>query len=154
MTAAAVADASPLIALQQVGQLELLRALFTQVTIPPAVAREVRPTVPLATWIVERALAQPIAPLAQRATLAAGEREALSLALELRAAHVVVDEKAARQAAIALGLNVVGTVGVLLAAKRKGLIANIRPLLDDLVRQGFWLAPRLVEQALLAAGEV
>jgi predicted nucleic acid-binding protein len=153
VTAAAVADASPLIALQQVGQLELLRALFAQVTIPPAVAREVRPTVPAASWIVERALSQPIAPMAQRATLAAGEREALSLALELHAAHVVVDEKAARQAAVALGLNVVGTVGVLLAAKRKGLIPNVRPHLDDLVRQGFWLSPRLVEQALLAAGE-
>ena len=153
MTAAAVADASPLIALQQVGQLGLLRALFGQVSIPPAVAREVRPTVPAASWIVERALSRPIGPLAQRANLAAGEREALSLALELRAAHLVVDEKAARQAAVALGLNVVGTVGVLLAAKRKGLIPDIRPILDDLVRQGFWLAPRLVEQALLAAGE-
>lgn len=110
MTAAAVADASPLIALQQVGQLELLRALFAQVTIPPAVAREVRPTVPAASWIVERALSQPIAPLAQRATLAAGEREALS-ALELRAAHIVVDEKAARQAALALGLNALLAAG-------------------------------------------
>ena len=153
MTAAAVADASPLIALQQVGQLELLRTLFAQITIPPAVAREVRPTVPTASWIVERALSQPIAPSAQRTTLAAGEREALSLALELRAAHLIVDEKAARQAAVALGLNVIGTVGVLLAAKRKGLIPNLRPILDDLVRQGFWLAPRLVEQSLLAAGE-
>ena len=74
----AVADASPLIALQQVGQLELLRALFAQITMPPAVAREVRPTVPGASWIVERALSQPIPPLAQRATLAAGEREALT----------------------------------------------------------------------------
>lgn len=153
MTAAAVADASPLIALQQIGQLELLRALFGQVTIPQAVAREVRQTVPATSWIVERALSQPTARSAQRAALGPGEREALSLALELGAAHLVVDEKAARQAALALGLNVVETVGVLLAAKRKGLIPNVRPLLDDLVRQSFWIAPRLIEQALLAAGE-
>ena len=46
MTAAAVADASPLIALQQVGRLELLLAVFGEVSIPPAVAREIRPSVP------------------------------------------------------------------------------------------------------------
>jgi predicted nucleic acid-binding protein len=53
----------------------------------------------------------------------------------------------------ALGLSVVGTLGVLLAAKRTGLVAEVRPLVDELLRQGFWVAPRLVKLALLAAGE-
>ena len=54
----------------------------------------------------------------------------------------------------ALGLSVIGTLGVLLAAKREGLIAEVRPLVDELARQGFWVSPRLVRQAVLAAGEV
>jgi len=55
-----VADASPLIALQQIDQLALLKALFDEVVIPPAVAREVAPRLMLPSWIRERALLQPI----------------------------------------------------------------------------------------------
>jgi len=77
----------------------------------------------------------------------------LSLAAEIRADRLLLDERAARRVAEALGLSVVGTLGVLLAAKRRGLVAEVRPLIDELVRQGFWVAPRLVKQVLLAAGE-
>jgi predicted nucleic acid-binding protein len=74
VTAVVVADASPLIAFQQIGQLELLRAVFAELTVPPAVCREILPSVPPAPWIVERRLTQPIAPLVLRANLAAAER--------------------------------------------------------------------------------
>ncbi len=153
MTAPVVADASPLIAFQQIGQLSLLQAIFTEVIVPPAVAREIQPSVPSVPWIVERPLAQAIAPLVLRASLGAGESEALSLAMELHADRLLVDERAARRAAGALGLGVIGTLGVLLAAKRKGLITEVRPLVDALLRQGFWVSPRLIRQALSAAGE-
>ena len=85
MSAVVVADASPLIAFQQIGQLQLLRTLFGELTVPPAVAREILPSVPPAPRIVERRLTQPIAPLVLRANLGAGESEALSLAVEIRA---------------------------------------------------------------------
>ena len=51
-----VADASPLIALERIGRLELLKALFEEVLIPPAVAAEVAPRLLLPPWIRERAL--------------------------------------------------------------------------------------------------
>ena len=153
MSAVVVADASPLIAFQQIGQLQLLRTVFGELTVPPAVAREILPSVPPTPWIVERRLTQPIAPLVLRASLGAGESEALSLAVEIRADLLFVDERAGRRVAAALGLSVVGTLGVLLAAKRTGHIAEVRPLVDELLRQGFWVAPRLVKQALLAAAE-
>lgn len=153
MTASVVADASPLIAFQQIGQLGLLQTIFTEVIVPPAVAREIQTSVPSVPWIVERPLAQAIAPLVLRASLGAGESEALSLAMEVHADRLLVDERAARRAARALGLAVIGTLGVLLAAKRKGLITEVGSPLDDLLRQGFWVSPRLVRQALSAAGE-
>ncbi len=140
MTATVVADASPLIALQQIGQLQLLRALFTQIAIPSAVAREIQSSVPPVPWIVERPLTHGNAPLVLGTSLGAGEGEALSLAVEIRAGHVLVDERAARRTAEALGLTVIGTLGVLLAAKRKSLVPEVRPLLDELLRQGFWRA--------------
>jgi predicted nucleic acid-binding protein len=153
VTASVVADASPLIAFQQISQLSLLQAVFTEVIVPPAVAREIQPSVPSVPWIVERPLAHPIAPLVLRASLGPGESEALGLAMELHADRLLVDERAARRAALALGLGVIGTLGVLLAAKRKRLITEVRPLVDELLRQGFWVSPRLVREALLAAGE-
>lgn len=83
MTAVVVADASPLIAFQEIGQLQLLRAVFGELTVPPSVLREVLASVSPEPWIVERALTQPIVPLVLRANLGAGESEALSLAMEI-----------------------------------------------------------------------
>ena len=128
MSAVVVADASPLIAFQQIGQLQLLRTMFGELTVPPAVAREILPSVPPAPWIVERRLTQPIAPLVLRANLGAGESEALSLAVEIRADLLFVDERAGRRVAAALGVSVVGTLGVLLAAKRTGRSPRYGPL--------------------------
>lgn len=148
-----VADASPLIAFAQIGQIHLLQALFTSLFVPPAVAREIAPTVPSQPWIVERHLAQPIPPAVLQASLGSGESEAISLSLELHAHHLVVDEKAARRLAEGLGLAVIGTLGILLAAKRKGLIAAVRPHVDALLQQNFWISPQIVERALAETGE-
>ena len=149
-----VADASPLIALQQIGRLPLLEALFTEIVVPPAVAREIAPSVPRVPWVIQRPLTQPIAPLVLRASLGAGESEAISLALEIHANTLLVDERAARRLAAAVGLHVVGTLGVLLAAKRKALLPAIKPAVDSLLEKGFWISPAVVEHALAAAGEL
>jgi hypothetical protein len=115
-----VADASPLIALQQIGHLELLEALFGVIAIPAGVAEEIAPSVPLRPWIAVLGLAQPMVPMVLRANLGRGESEAVSLAIETRAPRLLVDERAARRIAEALGLPVIGTLGVLLGAKRRG----------------------------------
>jgi uncharacterized protein len=77
-----ISNSSPLIALEQIGQLDLLHVLFSTVLIPPAVAREVAPTVTLPAWITERAPTQPVASQIPRASLGPGESEVISLALE------------------------------------------------------------------------
>ena len=153
MTPLVVADASPLIALQQIGRLELLEGLFGVIAIPTAVAEEISPSVPLRPWMMVHGLAQPMAPIVLRARLGRGEREALSLAIETRAPRLLVDERAARRIAEALGLPVIGTLGVLLAARRRGEVDAIRPLVEALQQQGFWIAPSLVERVIAAAGE-
>lgn len=152
--AAVVADTSPLIALQQIGHLSLLEQLFTQIHIPPAVAREAAPSLPqLPSWIVVRDIAQPIGSEILRASLGPGESEALSLALELKADLVVLDERPGRRLALGLGLRVVGTAGVLLNAKRAGLIPAVRPLLEQLLQVGFRMSDALRDHLLADAGE-
>jgi predicted nucleic acid-binding protein len=152
--AAVVADTSPLIALHQIGQLSLLKSLFTDVQIPSAVAQETAPTLPvLPSWIVTRELTQPIGSDILRASLGRGESEALGLALELKAKLVIVDDRPARRLALGLGIPVVGTVGILLRAKAIGVVASVRPLIDKLLEVGFHLSPAIREKVLTDAGE-
>jgi hypothetical protein len=148
-----VSDASPLIALGQVGELRLLQGLFGEVVIPPAVAREVAPGVALPSWVKTRALQQPVAGEILRASLGAGESEAISLAQELRAEWLLLDELPGRRLAQALGLRVAGTLGLLNRAKEKGLLAAVRPHVEALVRGGFYATPALVARILREAGE-
>lgn len=146
-------NSSPLIALEQIGHLDLLQRLFSEVLIPPAVARETASTVALPVWIAERTLAQPIGPQILRASLGPGESEAISLAIEVGVRWVILDDRPARRLAQALGLPVIGTLGVLLASKRKGFLTAIRPCVDALVNLDFRIDPDLYEHVLADAGE-
>ena len=88
MAQVVVADASVLIALAQIGQLSLLERLYTAVMIPPAVQREVGPSLPkLPPWIHTQTLQRPLDSRVAEAALDAGETEAISLALETPCAH-------------------------------------------------------------------
>jgi predicted nucleic acid-binding protein len=148
-----VADSSPLIVLINIGQIEILPNLFVQVVIPPAVAAElaarVRPQAvrdfagSMPPWLkVQRP-----AVVRQLAALREGETEALSLAIELHAELVLIDERKAYRQAVALGLNAVGTVRVLERAADCGLL-NLRDAFDALKRTNFWISHTLLDQRL------
>ena len=78
----------------------------------------------------------------------------IALAVECQADLILLDELAGRRAAQRMGLTVTGTLGVLIAAKDRGLLASVRPLLDALrVNAGFWIGDPLYNAALAAAGE-
>lgn len=156
-----VSDSSSLIALAAAGQLEVLRGLYSEVIVPQAVWSEVTaPNRPGATdlqdanWIrVESVknrslistLPQPVGP---------GEGEAIVLAQELSADLLLIDERRARKIAMQLGLPVTGVVGVLLEAKKAGLISAVKPILDRMeVVVAFRLKRSLYDAALRAAGE-
>ncbi len=148
-----VADSSPLIALDRIGQLSLLPALLGQIHIPPAVRLEVFGQRPLPDWIVEQPLRQPIASRIASARLGPGERETVALALELSAAEVIIDDLPARRLAYALRVPVIGTLGLLLRAKKHGLIPLLCPPVEALQNHEFHASARLVEGILAAAGE-
>jgi uncharacterized protein len=148
-----VSDASPLIALEQIGQLTLFERLFSAIFVPPIVAQEIAPTVARPKWLVVRSLALPLSPVIAQSTLDRGERDAIGLALELRAEQVIFDDRPARRMARALGLSVTGTLGVLLAAKRYGYVPLIRPLIDELLASGFFVGSDIYADILREAGE-
>jgi predicted nucleic acid-binding protein len=117
------------------------------------VAREVGPRLALPPWVRERALQQPIAREVLRASLGPGESEAISLALEIHADRLIVDERAGRRVAEALGIRVAGVLGLLVLAKQRGLVPFVRPHLDALLQSGFRADPELVKRILRRAGE-
>jgi predicted nucleic acid-binding protein len=148
-----VADSSPLVALSRIGYLHLLPALLGKLHLPPAVRQEVFGSHPLPGWVAEVALQQPVASRITSAHLGPGEREAIALALELSADEVILDDLAARRLAYALRMSVIGTFGLLLRAKKRGLVPLVRPLIEALQSHEFHASARLVEGILVAAGE-
>lgn len=149
-----VSNSSPLIALEQIGRPELLRELFGQVVIPRAVRDEIGPTVSRPDWIEVRALAQPLGSRVLRARLGPGESEAISLAIEVEARLLLLDDLAARRLALGLQLPIIGTLGLLITAKRKGLLEAVKPCLDMLLSHEFRVSTELYDRVLRDAGEV
>lgn len=149
-----VSNSSPLIALARIERLDLVPAILQSVLIPPAVAREIAPSIPvLPDWVSVRGLAGTPSELPLRGRLGDGEREAIALAMEVGADAIVLDDRPARRVAEAAGLKVIGTLALLLQAKRAGLLATVRPEVDKLVATSFFLSRQLYERLLKMAGE-
>lgn len=152
---------SPLVALWELGHLALLRALYTKVLMPEEVAEEFLRKEPMtretaldeATWLEVVQLAIPLDD-SDYPELERGEAAVLALAAERGARLVIFDDLDARQYAQRLHLTVTGTVGILLEAKKKGLIDVIEPLLTDLRNNGMYLGDAVIVHALQLAGEI
>ena len=120
---------------------------------PPKVDREIAPTVRRPAWIGVRPLTAPIDQRVALAGLDPGETDALGRALEIGGHRVLVDDRPARRLAASIGLSVIGTVGLLVVAKRQGVNPAIRPNLDALRATNFFVSGEVIEQALRNAGE-
>jgi predicted nucleic acid-binding protein len=136
-----------LIHLSRIGRLGLLRELYAEVLVPNAVAGEVGRYVAdeldagFSSGWLRRATPTNVARVdeIERDLGGRGEAEVIAVALEIDNTIALIDEMAARTYAIARGLEVRGTLGIVVHAKRRGLIERATPLLDDLRRTGFWL---------------
>jgi predicted nucleic acid-binding protein len=157
----AIADTSPLQYLHQIGKLDLLPRLVQRVLIPHAVVAELAegrvrglnlPDPATLKWAELRSPAgRPKLPLATE--LGPGETEVLALGLEERSATLILDDGVARRVAQTLALKFTGTLGLLIDAKRAGLIDAVAPVLDELQTLGFRVAPRTRAAVLRFAGE-
>lgn len=158
-----VANAGPLIALGRIDRLDLLGGLFEEVRIPGAVADEVigteapgragAATAARAPWLRRGQVCDVVAVSLLRERLGAGESEAVVLALELGADLLLIDEARGRRVAEGRGLQVLGTLGLLLVARQHALLPAVGPLIDELETAGFRMTPQLRREILAAAGE-
>ena len=159
-----VADTSVIINLALVGHEELLAIIFREVLIPPAVESEfVRLAatdgrfagLSVPAWAQVRAPAVIPEAIANDSDLDDGEMQALALALEIHADGVLIDEAHGRAVAIELGMVPIGVLGILVRAKKHGLLPAVAPVIDSLLTHArFRMADELVQTALRLAGEV
>jgi predicted nucleic acid-binding protein len=157
-----VSDSSPIRALHHLGLLSLCRDLYTSLVIPEAVRQELRqatttcPALDIAEYSefeVRKPRSNPAA-LRVPSDLDPDETEAIALAIELHADLVLIDERKGTEAARRLGLATIGVFGVLLEAKRRGLIDRVLPSVDRLVSDlRFFTSPALRERLAQLAGE-
>lgn len=157
-----ICNTSPLQYLHQLGLLHLLSDLAGRIIVPSAVISELSagraqgvdlPIPEKLEWITIRApVSAPVIPLV--VDLGAGETEVLALALESGNAQVLLDDALARRVAAMLGLSFRGTLGLLLDAKKAGLVPAVGPLLDRLRLLGFWLSQETRRNVLELAGEI
>jgi uncharacterized protein len=154
-----VSDTSPITNLAAVGLLDLLHQLYDRVIIPQAVYDEMASfnySVPGAlevqtlSWINS----QPVADIKRsqelQIQLDIGEAEAIILALELQADLLLIDERKGRKVAAQCGVKKInGLLGVLLEAKQKKLLPEIKPIMDALIdHQNFRISDRLYRRVL------
>ena len=157
-----VLDSSALITLTRIGNLDLLQQLAETVHVPQAVYDEVvgagvdqpgRRAVESAQWIVRHQVQDRDAVVRLRGRLGRGEAEAIVLAMELRADHVILDDATARRIAEAEGCRVVGLLGLLVHAKERGVTPVVRPVLDRMLAAGFYIDDELYRSILKSSRE-
>lgn len=148
-----ISDTSPINYLVLIGEIELLPQLFGQVILPHAVLTELSHTRTPA--LVRSWIAAPPAWLEVRTPATVdpnlgpdlGEREAISLALEMKADLLLVDDKKARRLARARGLRLTGTLGVLELAATKGLV-DLEDAFARLRKTDFQISEDLLQEIL------
>ena len=163
---AVVCDSSPLVYLSKLDQFQLLRHIYDAVLVPPAVWQEVAfggegmaESSNLIAAVIERWIrVETPSDLARHeaelpADLGRGEVEAILLAHEKKAV-LVTDDALGRSAAESLGLEVTGTLGILIRAKRHNQLTSVKPFVDRLRQEtNFRMTEPLYLETLRAAGE-
>lgn len=150
MTGVAVTNTTCLIVLERIGRLDILSKSFERILVPEEVKEEFGTDLDCCT--VQR-ITNSVLLKALSAQLDRGEAAAIALATEVTGSMIILDDRKARRVARELGLHVLGTVGVLLRAKKHGVIPHVLPILNDFDAAGFHVSRQLRVRALQIARE-
>jgi len=155
-----IADSSALIALSTCRSLPLLEQLFDQVCVPQAVYDEVCTLGKVESRELQQFLHDRVHsvtlenhPVNKPDGLGSGEIEAIALYTKLSASLLLIDDAKAKKVAYANGIEVMGSLGVLLMAKKNGLIPQIAPLLKLLIASDVYFGEKIIDKVLTLAEE-
>lgn len=158
-----IADTSCLCYLARLGCASVLENLYGEVIIPPAVASELLAGVSAhqeidsllnTSWLQVRTLEYPPAADDFPQNIDPEEAQAIRLAKEMRADFLLIDDMAGRRMARAMGIPIIGILGLLSEARRQNLVGPLRPIFIQLVEElGFRATSHLIESVLKEVGE-
>ena len=156
-----IMNASPIICLIKAGITDILPSLFKDIVVPEEVKREI--LVKGANNLKEKVFASyqwirlvddiVIAPQVASWDLGLGESAVISFALDNRDFWAVIDDREARRCATALHCRHTGTLGIIVLAKRRGIIPSVRGYIERLKEAGLWLSDELFDQVCRKSGE-
>ncbi len=146
-----ISDASCFIILEKIGHLELLQQAFGEILTTPDVETEFGLLLPEWVIVQEPPRVENIKHLTSR--LGAGELSAIALALQLEDRSLILDDQKARKIAEGLGIDVTGTIGVIVRAKLNGIIPCIKPFLHKMRQTNFRFSDEVELSALAEAEE-
>ena len=159
-----VADSSPIISCARAGKLHLIKGVYSNLIIPPAVYKEIiidglgKPGYSelkdgISVWIeVKEPSDKSLASFLKR-RFGDGESEAIALAKELDS-YLLIDEIKAMNEAKKQGISILSTLIMLLEAKKVGLVSKVKTELDELISCGFRCSAELYEKILVLAHEI
>lgn len=151
-----VVNASPLICLSKSGFASLLSALFAEIVVPDEVYQEITAKDGISLDLTKnfiRGIALDIPTSIASWDIGKGESAVLSFALRNPGYWAVIDDREARRCAVALGCRHTGTVGIIVLAKKRGIIASVREALMQLRSSGLWLSETFFTEICQASGE-
>jgi len=146
-----ITDTSCFSLLYKLNALDLLNELFNEVVTTPEIAAEFTHQLP--NWVLVKDVVNKALQKEFLNHVDSGEASAIALASEIPYDFVVLDDAAARKFAEGLGLTVKGTIGLLLIAKKSGLIPLLKPYFDTIQQTNFRIAQNILDQVLIEAGE-
>jgi predicted nucleic acid-binding protein len=132
-----ISDTSCLIVLTNVGRLDILRQVCQTVLITPEIAAEYGENLP--DWISVIPVRDSEKIRLIQNSLDLGESSAIALALETKESLLILDDAQARSYAMDIGLSITGTLGILIAAYRQGIVSDLHPIIESLKACGFRL---------------
>lgn len=155
-----VSNTTPIISLSSINQIELLKKLFGKVYIPQAVYDEIKSKTSFGYHEIDQDFFK-VKTIKDRLSvnillndLDLGESETIVLSKELNASIVLIDEKIGYEIAKSQDLNVERTLSLLIAAKQKGYIWHIKPLLDEMINKNRWISKKIYRKVLMFCDEL
>lgn len=147
-----ISDTSCFIVLTNIDELDLLHKVYGQIITTIDIAIEFGETLP--EWVEIQNVGDKYRQQLLEMQIDKGESSAIALALETPDCTVILDDYKARKIAERLGINITGTIGVIVKAKLKGIIPSIKPLLEKIKQTDFRLSPDIELLALTEAQEL
>jgi predicted nucleic acid-binding protein len=141
-----ISDTSCLIALQKIGLLNLLKDLYQEILITQEVQNEFGYDLP--DWIIVLDVKNKEKQAEIEERLDKGEASSIALALEIENSVLVIDEIKGRKIASSLNIEIIGTIGVLLLADKRGLIKDVLSIILKLVNKGFRLSDKIIDKLI------